>query len=1154
MSQVPTLSSLPSIRSQRSHLHHQPLKGDVRTVPFRLHPEPRNKKQKSEFPTNYVRTAKYTFYSFLFINLFEQFSRIANLYFLFIAALQLIPQLSPTHWITTIAPLVFVLSINAAKEIYDDYYRHKSDGEVNNREVDVLVVGSRPVRSKWRDLRVGDIVKVVRDQEFPADLLFLSSPDDDGLCWVETANLDGETNLKLKNCYPASKACQQAEQLAKELGGKRLECECPNEKLYQFEGAVVGSREEGLDASNLLLRGSTLRKTEWIIGAVVFSGEHTKIRRNQSAAPRKVTQLERHMNMLVLVVFAVQILFSAGGAIGRDIWLRQHNGDYYLEGTSGWPEFGPGVEGTLVTFLRFVILINVMIPISLYVTLEVVKVAQCLFLNWDLEMYHEDTDTPFQCRTTTLNEDLGQVEYVLSDKTGTLTQNVMGFVWASIGGHLYGRDSRDVAGDLNPAKGVKLDTPHSIALDPNLRTSIERRSSRRPQKERGGVDTATGDFFFHLAVCNTVVPSAGDDNEPVYQAESPDEEALVKGARYLGYVLMARSVDAVQLEVLGQRVDLKVLAVLEFNSARKRMSIICRLPNGKIRLYCKGADTVIMARLGDRKQNRHATCDHLNEMASAGLRTLVVAYRDLSEDLFNEWYDKYHKASVSLVQREAKVEEAADAIERNLVLLGATAVEDKLQEGVPETIDRLSRAGIKVWMLTGDKLETAVSISHSCSLFQPGMKLVFLREEDFSDTTMAKAALAQAREDVIRLTVEQRRVGLTTAVGLVVDGGALAVVLKVKFQDEFLSMCKQCRAVVCCRVSPLQKAQVTNLVKCKAGAIALGIGDGANDVGMIQSAHIGVGISGREGRAAVLASDFSMAQFRFLSRLLLVHGRWSYRRNTEVVMYAFYKNFAYVMANVYLNYFISGFSTQPMYNAALIATYNAFWTSLPTIAYAILEKDVQAETMMATPELYMEAMRSDWRSFFRSLSSWLFYALVHSIIVFLWPMYALVWPEPDGKLLGLNAAGVAVYTAVIITVNLKVAVRTHHWTALNALVIWGISIGMWFPFMYVCSLLWQWWEVLPDMAGVAQRLFSVPAFWLSAVIGAPMFSILLDFSMMAFEDQFRPSDTRIFQEREQKHGISGGMQEATSTTTAGLFDARHPGDSGSPLPRDAALP
>ena len=250
----------------------------------------------------------------------------------------------------------------------------------------------------------------------------------------------------------------------------------------------------------------------------------------------------------------------------------------------------------------------------------------------------------------------------------------------------------------------------------------------------------------------------------------------------------------------------------------------------------------------------------------------------------------------------------------------------------------------------------------------------------------------------------------------------LSYVLKPILQDEFLRMCQKCRAVVCCRVSPIQKAQVTNLVRKKARAITLAIGDGANDVGMIQAAHIGVGISGREGRAAVLSSDFAMAQFRFLKRLLLVHGRWSYKRNSEVVLYAFYKNFAYCLANVYLNFFYAGFSSQPVYGSALIATYNVFWTSLPTMGFAILEQDVTSETVNTAPKIFGETMRTDRKRFFKDLTRWLLEGIWHSVIAFLLPLYSLCAAESNGKMVGIDEMGVSVYTAVIILVNLKIAV------------------------------------------------------------------------------------------------------------------------------------
>jgi len=370
---------------------------------------------QGEVTTNEISTAKYTIITFLPVNLFEQFLRVANLYFLLTAILQVIPGLSPTSWFTTVAPLVFVLAVNAVKEGYDDVNRHKNDKQINFREVLHLTRdGEKPVL--WRDVVAGDILKIREGEEVPADIVLLSTPDEEDLCYVETANLDGETNLKIKYAWSGFTKSHKPEDFEHFVDDYVIACEAPNARLYVFDGYVMKSSDkskEPLDANNLLLRGSTLRKTPWAIGIAVNVGNEAKIMQNMTKVPRKVTQLERHMNVLVLLQFGVLLALSAVMAGLDNWWQKAHPASdryWYLLSIDQYPELPPGVSNFFIMFLRFIILFSNLIPISLYVTLEVVKVFQCaLLFNLDRKMYHKDTDTPFVCRTTALNEELGQV-------------------------------------------------------------------------------------------------------------------------------------------------------------------------------------------------------------------------------------------------------------------------------------------------------------------------------------------------------------------------------------------------------------------------------------------------------------------------------------------------------------------------------------------------------------------------------------------------------------------------------------------------------------------------------------------------------------------------------------------------------------------------
>lgn len=518
---------------------------------------------------------------------------------------------------------------------------------------------------------------------------------------------------------------------------------------------------------------------------------------------------------------------------------------------------------------------------SLFVTVEIVKYYHAFLINSDLDIYYEPTDTPAVCRTSSLVEELGQIEYIFSDKTGTLTCNVMEFKQCSITGICYAdevpEDKRATIQD-----GVEVGLHDFNRLQENLKSHHSGKT----------ID----EFLTLLSICHTVIPEQKGDkpSEIKYQAASPDEGALVEGAVKLGYQFMARRPRAVTISVHGEERTYELLNVCEFNSTRKRMSTIFRCPDGKIKLYCKGADTVILERLAPDNPIVDTTLQHLEDYATEGLRTLCLAMREIPESEYQQWSAIFEKATTTINNRGEELDKAAELIEKDMYLLGATAIEDRLQDGVPDTIHTLQTAGIKIWVLTGDRQETAINIGMSCKLISEDMTLVIINEETMQATRESLNNKLQA--------LQNQKDGNTDmdALALVIDGRSLTFALEKDLEKTFLELAITCKAVICCRVSPLQKALVVKLVKRHTSALLLAIGDGANDVSMIQAAHVGVGISGMEGLQAARSADVSIGQFRYLRKLLLVHGAWSYQRISKVILYSFYKNITLYMTQFWV--------------------------------------------------------------------------------------------------------------------------------------------------------------------------------------------------------------------------------------------------------------
>ncbi|CAG5867257.1 unnamed protein product [Menidia menidia] len=909
-----------------------------------------------QYANNAIKTSKYNVFTFLPLNLFEQFRRLANAYFLFLLILQLIPQISSLSWFTTAVPLILVLSITAVKDASDDINRYKCDKQVNNRTVDVLIDGQLK-KEKWMNVQVGDVIKLENNQFVTADLLLLSSSEPLNLVYVETAELDGETNLKVKQALTYTGEMGNNIEVLSSFNGE-VRCEPPNNRLDKFKGTLtVNGEVHSLDNDKVLLRGCTVRNTDWCFGLVIFGGPDTKLMQNSGKTVFKRTSIDHLLNVLVLCIFAFLATMCTILAIGNAIWETKEGSVFHV-----FVPLEPGINAALSSFLSFwsyVIVLNTVVPISLYVSVEIIRLGNSFFIDWDRKMYYSKNDTPAQARTTTLNEELGQIKYIFSDKTGTLTQNIMAFNKCSINGKAYG-ELYDFTGQRVEIteKTERLDFSWNQLADPKF---IFHDHSLMETVREGNPEAQA--FFRLLALCHTVMPEEKTEDLPLssllgelnYQAQSPDEGALVTAARNFGFVFRSRTPESITVMEMGTKVVYDLVAILDFNNVRKRMSVIVRSPEGKLTLYCKGADTIIYERL-------HPSCDklmevttrHLNEYAGDGLRTLVLAYKELDESYLKEWRQRHHEASIALDGREERLDQIYEDIEKDLILLGATAVEDKLQDGVPQTIEQLAKADMKIWVLTGDKQETAENIGYSCNMLREEMSEVFIvaantaqgvKEElqnarrKMSPDSAEEPSVVRARAGLFWLekteTLQDEKVDGDYA--LIINGHSLAFALEKELQLELLRTACMCQTVICCRVTPLQKAQVVQLVKKYKQAITLAIGDGANDVSMIKAAHIGVGISGQEGMQAVLSSDFSFAQFRYLQRLLLVHGRWSYLRMCKFLRYFFFKNFTFALLNFWYAFFC-GFSAQSVYDEWFITLYNTVYTALPVLGLSIFDQ------------------------------------------------------------------------------------------------------------------------------------------------------------------------------------------------------------------------
>lgn len=918
---------------------------------------PRNHSNRS-YVSNAVSNAKYNPITFIPVILYEQFKFFFNLYFLLVALSQIVPQLRIGFLSSYIVPLAFVLTVTMMKEASDDIARRRRDLEQNNELYEVLSRSTGAAQEishvALKNLKVGDLVRLHKDRRIPADMVLIQSSDANGEAFIKTDQLDGETDWKLRIACPVT---QNITDLSRLVHDTSLIVGKPQKSIHSFSGKLL-LHQSG--ASNKIVP-LTVDQTLWAntvlasgtaVGMIVYTGIETRQQLNTTMTGVKTGLLENEINGILKMLCVSVFLLSVGLVLGQTFPLKK---TWYID------------------ILRYLILFSSIIPVSLRVNLDLAKSVYASQIQKDAEI--PDTIV----RTSTIPEDLGRIEYLLSDKTGTLTQNEMEMKKLHLGTVCYAGDTLDIVREY-VEKQFFVDAGGS---------------------KRRDLSGKVADLALVLATCHNVTP-AEEDGVCFYQAASPDEVAIVQFCESIGLKLVKRDRTSLTLLHVSTRREVvyDILYNFPFNSDTKRMGVVVK-DRSKDEIYFmqKGADTV-MARIVNYSDWLE---EETGNMAREGLRTLVIGRKRLSNTIYKAFVKDYEEASLSMHNRESVMQKViSQYLETDVELMGLTGVEDKLQNNVKSSIELLRNAGIKIWMLTGDKVETAKCVAISAKLISRGQLVHQITKVTHPD--MALSQLDQLKNN-------------PNAV-LLIDGESIAIFMN-HYPVEFFGVCLGLPAVIACRCTPQQKADIAVAIKKTTGKRVCCIGDGGNDVSMIQCADVGVGIVGKEGKQASLAADFSIEQFHFLLKLLLWHGRNSYKRSAKLAQFIIHRGLIISVAQALFS-ISSHFEPLALYQGWIMVGYSTFYTMAPVFSLT-LDRDIDEKLTKLYPELYKELTLGKSLSY-KTFFMWVLISLFQGVMIQLLSQ-AFKGLEPENFLALVSIS----FTALVLNELFMVALTVNTW-------------------------------------------------------------------------------------------------------------------------------
>ena len=1048
---------------------------------------------ESQYVGNKVSSTRYTLISLLPKNLFEQFQRSANLWFLLVSIFQLIPfEINPVDSWTTVVPLSILIGLTLCKDAYNDYNRAKDDRKTNSTAY-TCWNGVKFEDTMCEKLLVGNIVLINEGYKFPADIVVLGAKSERNF-FLDTSGILGETDLRPKKAVSETHSLIQSidkEYVLSRMAGV-ITFEQPNNDFNNFRGKLkLSGHPRALDlfTANMAYRGSTLYGTEWVIGVVVYTGLETKTYLNIRSPPKKTSQLERKINLWVaylLLILLLLVIFSV--LASRYMSVKMF-----------------GTTSDLENFVMFTILYNNIIPISLFVTMDMLRIFQVIFIQ---RYFHKAVDF----KIGDVNENLGQIEYLLTDKTGTITENELKLQVCVISNVTYMRkdeesDRSHTIIDEEKPVFTRIFSESSSAL---LHKSESSRAvfSDRPQtiftKLKQNLYRDDSQIAYQyvkcLALCNTINPDDGK-----FVGISADEAALVEAASDLGVKLVQRNRIQCEIESLGVREVYSIMASVPFSSSRKKSRVLVKKGN-EFTLYVKGSLSEMLKILDE--NSVEATEAQEQFTSKMGYRTIVLGYKKIDPDTAENFVSKVENAKHIPVNSEGRIEMLFQDLEKDLNVLGIAGLEDLVTPDTINTVELLQRAGIKIWMLSGDNEGSTISTAKKSTLFKNEAQIISLsgikthlqcvkqlmrniNRHIFNDYTEiagsrnhsvkkspAKMSMSHKLDSEESLQLNEKQceknpaaaeeennnaelmlsqhplfqnitssgVSISSFLSRMFFPNSVQYVLSVDRVSFMTAMENDdARKLFCCLLFgassvcfhgllPLDKSKIVNLVKENFSfrPITLAVGDGNGDIPMIQAADVGIGMRSKENSQAGNYSDIVITHFSQLRELLLVHGHWNYSRMSRSILLFIYKN-ASLTVVIFAYIFFSDYSGVSIFQSSLIVGYNIGFTSLPILALGVFDEDMPAKKILEYPELYSQGqnqMLFNWRKM-------LYFLLLSSIDGIIIPVFVgyntRSTLNSSGYAEDQNIIGSSIYIALVFTVLLQIALETYCFSLLYIL-------------------------------------------------------------------------------------------------------------------------